>query len=935
MPTFHPALLLTITLSLAIAVPAQGHIVGQDGDKAEGAEVVDIEDLMKKMAGQRGDIREQQGQPADTFPENSITLSPLVKRILDDELTTEEQRTQMRIFHGQWEQLGDLDALPLEQRAQLALLRYELDHASLRDPKTDPLLRAQAALLRGEPELALEVLTGVGGLQAAALRGRAFEDTGRLPEAVRAYTLVKTLIDEHGRVESSAAVVNAVARAVSDLARLEGRPAAEYHAVMGWLGRIYAELDPLYWPARVTEAQLLTEKSNLPEAGKTWLETLAVNPRSGEAWYGLGSLSVRTYNFSRAANAVAQLRAVNPTHLLADIVEVRSFLQQKDVDSARAVLEPAILRYPTQRELSALLAATEAMAYDQEATRRVLLDHDALAPGSPYAYAVVGSTLSAARQYDWSIAMLDEAITRAPGWAEPRLELGLVLMQKGDLPRARAELEKARAIDPFNTRVNNQLTLVREMLDYATIETEHFIIRYQPGIDEVLARDMAQHADRLYTEFTGFFGHEPPVKTQIDIMPDADHFAVRITGLPDIWTIAACTGDVLALTPPRVGPKQKGHFDWHNVVGHEYVHTITLSQTHNRIPHWFTEACAVSRETTGRTWDQHQLLAWALHNDRLFTLDQINWGFIRPTTPRDRPLAYAQAAWMLEYLIEKHGRESMVELLDLYALGTSNTAGVQKVTGQPTEEFFSAFKAWASEQVAEWGLDQEPAPEKADSDLAALAYGKPQDGEEDAAARADALAQIEARGNERTLQRIAAELALRNGTPEQALAAIKRYQAACPVDPWSYQQILKLALQLGDAEAAIAALTHLDRIDNQDASFAVQLASLHRASGELDLARGAIERALFREPYNASYRETAAGLALQDGATEDALFHLESLVLLEPGRAIHHTRLAAILHRMGQTERAGEAAMRARELDPKAPVERFLPQHEPQPVPAP
>ncbi len=929
----HAAQVLSIfllgLLSLTwVIAPAAAHVVGQEGADGDAAtDIGDVDELIDRIRGERADIREQQASPDESMPENRITLSPVVQRILDDELTLDDQRRELRLFHGQWDALGDPDALPLDIRAQLALLRYELNHPSLADEKTDPRLRAEAALRRGEADAAIKLLDGVAGIEAMALRGRAYETAGQLPKAVEAYQAVRDFIDAQGRIERDPAVVEAAAKAVSDLARLEGRPAAEYHAVMAWLGRIYAEVDPLYWPARVTEAELLVEKSNLPEAGNTLLEALSYNPRASEAWYGIGLLSVETFNFVRAANAAQKLRAINPEHVLADVIEVRSFLRQKDVASARAVIEPALLRYPRHRELGALLAATEAMAYDEGATKRALADLDALSPGSPYAYYIVGDTLSTARQYAWGASMLREAIDRAPGWAAPRLELGLLLMQQGDLPAALEELEKAQAIDRFNSRVNNQLTLVREMIAYPTIETKHFVIRYPEGPDAVLARDMARFADGYYDRFTAHFGHEPPVKTQIDIMPDAQHFAVRITGLPDIWTIAACTGDVLALTPPKVGPRHKGHYDWHNVVGHEYVHTITLSQTRNRIPHWFTEACAVSIETTGRTWDQHQLLAWAYHDDKLFSLNDINWGFIRPTRPYERPLAYAQAAWMLEYLTLTHGREAMVAMLELYAEGVSNIEAIEQATGRSGDAFYSDFKSWAGQQVnTVWGLDtEEDLGDRTAKIIEALE--KPQED-----GHAEYLAELHAsHADHRGIQRLIAEWTLKHGSPEQAAEAIERYALACPVDPWSYRQSLKLALQRDDADAAIEALTYLDRIEVKDASHAEELITLNRAKGDLDAARAAAWSALFRQPYNATLRETAAALCLQSGDMQEALFHLESVAMLEPGRAQHQTRLAALYARLGRDQDAHAAATRAREIDPRAAVDRFLKETAPQP----
>ncbi len=232
MPTMRLFFLLVWFSLTAVPLVSHAHIVGQEADapkpddrtEEEAVEVIDIDELLKRIDTQRGDIREQQGSTAKQYPENNRRLAPLVQRVLDDELTTDEQRTQMRIFHGQWDALSDVDELALDQRAQLALLRYDLEHPSLQDKKADPLLQAQAALLRGEPEQTLDLLTGVKGIRAAALRGRAFEDLGQLPEAVRAYTLVKEFIEAEGRIERDPAVVNAAAQAVSDLARLEGRP---------------------------------------------------------------------------------------------------------------------------------------------------------------------------------------------------------------------------------------------------------------------------------------------------------------------------------------------------------------------------------------------------------------------------------------------------------------------------------------------------------------------------------------------------------------------------------------------------------------------------------------------------------------------------------------------------------------------------------------
>ena len=72
---------------------------------------------------------------------------------------------------------------------------------------------------------------------------------------------------------------------------------------------------------------------------------------------------------------------------------------------------------------------------------------------------------------------------------------------------------------------------------------------------------------------------------------------------------------------------------------------------------------------------------WRFEAGRLFDLDEINWAFIRPKTPTDRPMAYAQGAWMVEYLDEIHGEEALVELLGHYFDGRPEHEAISSVLG--------------------------------------------------------------------------------------------------------------------------------------------------------------------------------------------------------------------------------------------------------------
>lgn len=852
----------------------------------------------------------------------------MVTALLEDDLLTDAQRREAMIFHGQWDELDDVTP---DERLQIAVAMHEAfapnrdDEAAVARAATfaeveltnrNAFLLVKGVRLAGDPSDGTHVAEHFDEIDTSSpawrvLIARCYEDMGLYPKAVEQLKPIREQVQEDKAALKTAQDLTAAAEAVLMLARLEGRPAADFHLANKLLSKAHEEVDPLYWPAYVAEAELLYAKGNPQQAMQAVMQALSLNPKSSEAWYLFGSMRCRFFDFDAANRAVKELHAINEEHPLADVLAIEIALRQKDIAKAQAIIEPVLERYPTHRKLLALSAAVAAMNYDVGGMDAAFQDFSKLAPGNPLAQYAVGQVLSDARQYKLAEVPLKVAIELMPGWSEPQLTLGELYVQWGKLDLAATQLQTASSLDPFHKEITNQLTLVQEMLAYDTIETDQFLVRYLPGVDEVLARDVALHMGEMVEQFIDRFKHDPPALTQVDLMPDDQHFAVRITGMPDIWTIAACTGDVIAMTPPRPGPKRAyGPYNWLNVMGHEYAHVVNLSQTDNRVPHWFTEGCAVQMETTGRVWEQHQLLAECYNNDKLFTYDEINWGFIRPTEPYHRSLAYAQSAWIIEYIETTFGWDKALAMLDRYQQGTGEHDTIQQVFGTDVESFMQGFMAWAGKQVEAWGMatyanDIEDGERK---DLITT-----QDVTRIDQARLD-QALTDHPGDPDLLQ-VVAQRAIKSGDNEQAIASIKAYQQARPVDPWSDRQLARLALASGDSETAIAALMTLDKVEGNAPEYAVELARVYRSRKDYDQALHFAERALLREPYNATYREKAATIAIQQGDLDRAAFHVESLALLEPDRAMHPKRLAVIYDRLGREDDAAAARERVKLLE--------------------
>jgi tetratricopeptide (TPR) repeat protein len=863
-----------------------------------------------------------------------VALNPAVQAALEAPWLDEAERRELRVFHGAWEP-GDLDTPA--RRAAVALNAYDFAHPSLADPATPVELRAEARLRAGDLEGAAALLGPVATSRAARILAETYEALGRYDDAQRAAAGPRRR-PKQARLDDPAELTEGV-RTLFVVARIQGQPARDYETMIAMLSRAHQDLDRLYWPARLAEAQLLADKDNEGDAVTALHETLALNPRCADAWYMLGQLALSRFDFAGAQTAARRLQELNPDHPLADLLLAESRIVQDDPDGAVDALEPLLARSPGLREAMGLLAAAQALRYDEAAYRAALARCDELSPRSAAAHYAVGRLLALGRQYPAATAALDEAIRRQPAWAAPRIELGLMQLQSGEDDLAARTLEGAVALDPYNKRAANSLSLLQELAACSTIETEHFVIRYRPGTDQVMAELMPEALERLHALVTARFQHEPDRKTVIEVAPDHATFAVRITGMPWIHTIAACTGPVIAMETPRDGPGHLGTFDWARVIQHEYTHTVNLSQTRNRIPHWLTEGAAVSMERSPREFETCQLLADALAEGELFDLEEIKWAFVRPRRPSDRALAYAQAHWMVEYMDQRFGESALVRLLGLYFQGVREGQAIPQALGVSRQEFYTSFLDWAGKRVAEWGLAPSPSLEEiedairaADPELTARMATSRQ-------ARLDAIAaalaeRIGAPATPRTRGRGAItadrwpplikppvelddpmlehllgehpehpdllEIMLRRriealGAPQPELAELlDRYAEARPVDPFPHKALVQVWLASDTPAQAIPHLEALDRLEQKSPVFAIKLAELHRASGDVRKALDKATRAVQISPYDADYREVAAAAAIQAGDLALARMHVNAMTLLEPDEPRHRKRLEAI-----------------------------------------
>ena len=866
-------------------------------------------------------------QQPDLVPAR-VEVSPAVVKAINEPWLKPDERRDMRIRHGQW---SDDDLNSVARKAEVALRAWKLQDASLESPDAPVAIRAQALLWRGQAAQALSLLAGCEESECALMRADALVLLGKIDDAK---IILQALRNAPEAKNNNTDALRTAARATIALGKVQALSAAEWKLAVDQFGRAREadRLDPL---VPLEEGLLLVDRHNRAQGVPALWQALSLDPRSSRTWFALGQVALNNFDFDSAARAADRLRLLNPTHPLADLLDSERALLTDDPERADAILDGLLAREPNMPQALALRAAVAGRRWNPELARQRLAEFDEKFPTSALAYATLGRTLSLNRQYEWGQRALEEAIRREPMWSEPRGELGYLFMQAGRDDDAVATLKAAAELDPFDTRSSFGLWLMDELSKWKEIDSPHFRIRVKPGIDEVVAELMPAALESMYADVTKRFAHEPAGKTTIEVLPDHEFFAVRITGMPGIHTMAAATGPVIALEVPMEGNPKKhlGLFDWLQVLRHEYTHTVTLSQTQNRIPHWLTEALAVSMETKPRTFETCQMLARALANGKLFTLDKIKWAFVRPESPQDRPLAYAQGCWMVEYLQGKWGADSVPKLLEKYKQGLDESHAFQETVGVSGDEFYAGFIAWATDQVKQWGLAPEPSLEKLSDTIRAkdpqLQLATRQAEQE----RLDALATFLAKqvGEPSQIAQtvlVAArwpkvkkpavdltdeiidqwlveypdqpdllELKLRRRLKEQpevdgiATTLLDAYAKARPVDPYPHRVYARGNLNSGDQQAAITHLKALDLLEEQDPSYALELARLYRLQNNLTGARASVEKAARINPFDAATREFAATLAIEDGDLQRARLHLAALTKLEPDQKRHALRL--------------------------------------------
>ncbi len=468
--------------------------------------------------------------------------------------------------------------------------------------------------------------------------------------------------------------------------------------------------DPTCWQAHYESGRLFAEKYNEADASKEFKAALVLNPNAAEVHAALGQLSLGQFELSAAQSACERALEINPQLLAAWHLKADIHLANIEPRQCIGVLSDALKLDPRSEEtlgrIAAAYASLDGLSRTTADTRfgKLVAEVTTRNPHAGRFYEALADALDHLRRWPAAAQYYQEAMNRMPQLTGPAGQLGMMLMRLGEEERAKQVLDEAFKIDPFNVRVNNTLKVLEVLDTYQTLETEHFRIKFDPAKDAMVAGYMGQWLEEVYPQLVRQMGFAPPQKSLFEVFSQAKNtdghgwFSARMVGLPHIHPIGACAGKIVALQSPGEGQQR---FNWARVLKHEFVHVINLQQTDFNIPHWFTEALAVLNEGYPRPqlWDD--LLVENFSKGKLFDLETINLGFIRPHSSAEWTLAYCQAELYAQYMLERFGDDAIAKMLAAYGDNLTTPEALQRSFNVAPADFERGYRAFVGKIVAE------------------------------------------------------------------------------------------------------------------------------------------------------------------------------------------------------------------------------------------
>ena len=236
------------------------------------------------------------------------------------------------------------------------------------------------------------------------------------------------------------------------------------------------------------------------------------------------------------------------------------------------------------------------------------------------------------------------------------------------------------------------------------VTNRDFVVRMSTNEAAIYGPRVLALLDRAKARLTEVYGVRIDAPVIVEIFPEGKDFAVRTFGMPsESGYLGVCFGRVItANSPGRPGASPA---NWESMLWHEFTHVITLQMTGNKIPRWLSEGISVYEERQANpSWGQRlsprsreTILDGGLKN-----IAHLSAAFMTAKDPFDLQFAYYESSLVVEFLMNRFGRDGMKKILADLNQGVEINQALESHAA-PLSQLEKDFATYAREYAQQMG----------------------------------------------------------------------------------------------------------------------------------------------------------------------------------------------------------------------------------------
>ena len=636
--------------------------------------------------------------------------------------------------------------------------------------------------------------------------------------------------------------------------------------------------------------ELALQKHDDAVAAQSFEEGLNRFPDDPDMQFGIA----RAYAASdpkRTGQAIEAALEANPAHIPALLFMADHQIDSEQYDDAEKTLARALEVDPWQPEAWAYRAVLAHLAGD--AARET--EHRATAlkwwPTNPAVDHLIGRKLSQKYRFAEGAAYQSRALESDADHLPAKIQLAEDLLRLGHDDEGWRLADAVHQRDRYDITAYNLVTLRDNIANYRLLRDEGFIVRMEPREADLYGDRVLGLLRRARDTLGRKYGLEIREPVTVEIFQHQSDFAVRTFGMPGgAGYLGVCFGKVVTANSPA--SQGESPTSWESVLWHEFCHVVTLQLTHNKMPRWLSEGISVYEERQADpAWGQTMNPQYRemILKGELTPVGQLSAAFLAPPSGMHLQFAYYESSLVVEFLVDQHGHESVVGVLNDLARDVPINTALETHTKKPIAELEKGFEEFArlrAEQLAPAAeLDREQLPKAGP------------------AAGAQTAEWLKDHPNNVWGQLQLAALLIRERKFAEAkaplLRAIELYPGYTGSDN-AYSMLAAVHRELNEPDQERDVLRRLTKLDADGVPAMLRLLELDAAANDWQAAMRDAERLLGTNPLLPQPHRTMARAGEELKRPADAIAAYHRLLLMDPeDPAEVHFRLARLLHAAG------------------------------------